>query len=95
MAKSKALIVAYDISENKTRARIRKILREWNVGNQKSVYELRLTQKQAEELFLQLAIQINPDKDNLVMAWLEPRRKVLTKGLGKHTKINKKLFYIR
>ncbi len=95
MAVSKPIIVAYDISKNKARARVRKILKEWNLGNQKSVYECRLTQAQAEELFLQLSREINIATDNLLMAWLEPRRKILTRGLGRGTGIHRKFFHIR
>ncbi|OGR14454.1 MAG: CRISPR-associated endonuclease Cas2 [Desulfobacula sp. GWF2_41_7] len=95
MALSKPIVVAYDISANKKRARARKILKEWNLDNQKSVYECRLTQAQAEELFLQLSREINTKTDNLIMAWLEPRRNILTRGLGKTTSMNKKLFMVR
>ena len=93
MALSRPIVVAYDISVNKKRARVRKILKEWNLDNQKSVYECRLTQ--ADELFLQLSHEIDIKTDNLIMTWLEPLRKILTRGLGKHTSVNKKLFYIR
>ncbi len=89
------IIVAYDISKNKARARVRKVLREWNLDNQKSVYECRLTQVQAEELFLQLSQAMNTDTDNLIMAWVEPRRKVLVKGLGKNSSLEKRLYHIR
>ncbi|SMD05988.1 CRISPR-associated endonuclease Cas2 [Desulfocicer vacuolatum DSM 3385] len=93
MARSHPIVVAYDISKNKIRARVRKILREWNLDNQKSVYECRLTLEQAEELFLQLSAEIDTDTDNLIMAWVEMRRKVLTKGMGNNTSVNKKMFY--
>jgi CRISPR-associated protein Cas2 len=92
---SHPVIVAYDISRNKTRTKVRKVLREWNLDNQKSVYECRLTQAQAEELFLQLGQSIDPDTDNLIMAWIEPRRKVLSRGLGKNTSLRKRFFHIR
>ena len=95
MALSRPIVVAYDIVKNKIRARVRKILKEWNLDNQKSVYECRLTQYQAEELFLQISHEIDKKTDNLIMAWLEPKRKILTLGLGKNTSINKKLFFIK
>ncbi|NWH03866.1 CRISPR-associated endonuclease Cas2 [Desulfobacter latus] len=94
MAKVRPIVVAYDISKNKIRSRVRKILREWNLSNQKSVYECRLTRAQAEELFLQLSHEIDNKTDNLLMAWLEPRRQILTRGLGKATSMGKKLFYV-
>ena len=95
MAMSRPIVIAYDITQNKIRARVRKILKEWNLDNQKSVYECRLTHAQAEELFLQLTYEIDKKTDNIIMTWLEPRRKILTLGLGKHTAINKKVFIIR
>lgn len=95
MAKSRPIVVAYDISGNKNRAKVRKILKEWNLSNQKSVYECRLTQAQAEELFLQLSNEINLETDNLIMAWLEPERKILSIGLGKRSAIDKRLFIIK
>lgn len=95
MAVSKPIVVAYDISKNKVRARVRKILREWNLGNQKSVYECRLTQAQAEELFLQLSHEIDKKTDNILMAWLTPGRKILTRGLGRYTGIHKKYYHIK
>ena len=95
MAVSRPIVVAYDISKNKVRSRVRKILQEWNLGNQKSVYECRLTQTQAEELFLQLSHEIDKKTDNILMAWLTPGRKSLTRGLGRHTGIHKKYYHIK
>ena len=53
MGTIETVIVAYDISKNKVRAKIHKILKEWRLGGQKSVHECRLTKRQAEELFLE------------------------------------------
>jgi len=94
MPRSRPIVVAYDISKNKIRSRVRKVLREWNLDNQKSVYECCLTQEQAEELFLQLSAEIDVKTDNLIMAWIEMKRKVLTKGVGSNTSVNKKNFYV-
>lgn len=95
MAFSRPIVIAYDISKDKSRARVRKILREWNLDNQKSVYECRLTQTQAEELFLQLTEEIDTKTDNILMTWIEPRRKIFKKGLGNRSAINKKVFHIK
>ena len=94
MAVSRPIVVAYDISSNNARARVRKILKEWNLDNQKSVYECRLKQNQAEELFLQLSHEIDTKTDNILMAWLQPGRKVLTRGIGS-TAVDKKMFHIK
>lgn len=82
MSTPKPVIVAYDISSNRVRGRVRKILREWSLGGQKSVHECRLKMWQAEELFLQLSEPLDNGKDRLLMAWLEPHRAVLHRGTG-------------
>ncbi len=82
MSTPKPVVVAYDISNNKARARARKILREWSLGGQKSVHECRLKMRQAEELFLQLSEPLDNGEDRLLMAWLEPHRAVLRRGIG-------------
>ncbi len=82
MAKIRPVVIAYDISSNKIRAKVLRLLRDWSIGGQKSVHEFRLTNAQAEELFLQISDLINPDKDSLMMAWLEPRRRVQFRGVG-------------
>lgn len=83
MGQPRPVLVAYDISDNKIRYRVRKILKEWRLGGQKSVYECRLKQSQAEELFLQLVEKLNQETDRLLMVRLEPHRPVLCRGLGK------------
>ncbi len=87
MPQRQPVIVAYDISKNKTRARVRKILKEWRIGGQKSVFECRLSGDEAEELFLQLSHEIDLKTDNLLLAWVEPRRKILGRGVGKKTNL--------
>ncbi len=90
--KPRPIVVAYDIRENKTRSRVLKVLREWRLDGQKSVHECRLTQKEAEELFLQLGQTIDTATDNLIMAWIEPKRRVLARGIGKTTPLFDKLW---
>ena len=79
---TRPIIVAYDISKNKTRRQVFKILQEWRLDGQKSVHECRLDRRKAEELFLQLGTAIDRKTDNLLMAWVNTRRKVLVRGCG-------------
>jgi len=58
------------------------------------VHECRLKMHQAEELFLQLGDALEKDTDSLLMAWLEPHRPVLCRGLGRDD-INCNLRHIR
>lgn len=79
----KAVVVAYDISENRVRTGVHRVLKEWRLGGQKSVHECRLKMRQAEELFLQLVEPLDRESDRLLMAWLEPHRTVLCRGIGR------------
>ncbi len=86
MAKRK-VVVAYDISDNKTRKRVRKILKDWRIGGQKSVHECLLSMNEAQELFIQLSAPLNHSTDSLMMAWIDSNRTVLCRCLAK-TMIN-------
>ena len=79
---AKPAIIAYDISDNKTRKRIHKILKAWRIGGQKSVHECLLTFRQAEELFLQLGQEIDQGTDKLLLAWIAPGRPAFSRGKG-------------
>ncbi|TIH11475.1 hypothetical protein D0S45_20035 [Marinifilum sp. JC120] len=61
--------ISFDISNNKTRRKIWKILDEWNIARQKSAVICGLTLRQAQELFGQLQNTIDED-DSLLMARL-------------------------
>ncbi len=94
MSSIRQVIVAYDISSNKIRNKVRKIIGEWRLDGQKSVHECRLNNRQAEELFLQIGASMDKNTDKLLMAWLESRRSVLTRGIGK-AKLDNNILHIR
>ena len=54
MLKSKPLIIAYDISENKVRSQVFRLLKKCRIDGQKSVHECRLTTLEAQNLFNQI-----------------------------------------
>jgi len=83
MKKFRPVVFAYDISKDKTRKKIYKILKEWRLDGQKSVHECCLPTHSAEELFIQISSTINKKTDNLIMTWIDPHRKVLARGIGK------------
>ncbi|MFP7753714.1 CRISPR-associated endonuclease Cas2 [Thermodesulfobacteriota bacterium B35] len=70
-------VIAYDISRNRRRRRIFRILKQWRLDAQYSVFECRLTRAEAEELFLQLTGHLDPDTDFLLLAWLDSGRKAV------------------
>ncbi|MBF0452418.1 MAG: CRISPR-associated endonuclease Cas2 [Candidatus Magnetomorum sp.] len=90
MSSHRPIVVAYDISNDKIRKKVFKILKLWRIDGQKSVHECRLTQGQAEELFLQINDPLDQKTDRLLMVWLEQNRKVLTRGIARNL-INCKL----
>ncbi|KPA15874.1 CRISPR-associated protein Cas2 [Candidatus Magnetomorum sp. HK-1] len=84
MRKNRPIVVAYDISDNKARRKVFKILKSWRIDGQKSVHECRLSNYQAEELFLQISDPINQSTDRLMMAWLSQNRKILIRGKARN-----------
>ena len=77
------LIIAYDISDDRIRRQVYRILLNWRLDGQKSVHECRLTRAEAQELFIQLCEFIDPATDQLLFAWLTPDRPVLARGIGR------------
>ena len=73
-------VVAYDISQNKARRRVHRILQDWRIDGQYSVAECVLSYAEAEELFVQLNEQIDPDTDRIAIAWLFQPMRVRTIG---------------
>jgi len=71
----KPVIIAYDISSNKRRRKVFRVLKQWRLDAQYSVFECRLTGAEARELFLQLTDLLDPETDSLLLAWLDKTRK--------------------
>lgn len=67
----KTVIIAYDIASNKRRRSIRAILSEWRVAGQKSVHVCWMTHERAESLFVELCVVADPDKDKLLLAFVQ------------------------
>ncbi len=81
--KRQPAIIAYDIVCNRRRRRLQRCLEKWRLDGQYSVFECRLTMREAEELFLQLAGMIDNDEDSLLLAWVsraEEARVLVGKG---------------
>ncbi len=78
----RAAVVAYDVSDDKIRRRIHKILLEWRLEGQKSVHECLLSPPEARELFIQLGELIDADSDRLMLAWITPGRQAFARGIG-------------
>ena len=72
--KGKACVIAYDISCDKRRRKVFKCLKVWQLDRQYSLFECKLTQSQAEELFLQLTELIKEEEDTLMLVWLDNYR---------------------
>jgi CRISPR-associated protein Cas2 len=68
------VIIAYDIVCDKRRRRVFRCLRKWRLDGQYSLIECRLTQPEANELFLQLVELINEQEDCLLLAWMDQKR---------------------
>jgi CRISPR-associated protein Cas2 len=64
-------VIAYDIVSDKRRRRVARCLRTWRLDGQYSLFECRLTDAEAQELFLQLIDLIDPNEDRLLLAWMD------------------------
>jgi CRISPR-associated protein Cas2 len=76
------MVIAYDISNNKSRRQVHRILKAWRLDGQKSVVECYLTHWESQELLLQLSEYLNLDSDRLVVSRIDPQRKRESLGLG-------------
>jgi CRISPR-associated protein Cas2 len=70
----KPAVIAYDITCDKRRRQAARCLKQWRLDGQYSLTETTLTQREAEELFLQLADIIDTDRDCLLLAWIDQGR---------------------
>jgi CRISPR-associated protein Cas2 len=70
----KPAVIAYDIASDKRRRRVARCLKSWRLDGQYSVFECRLTEREAEELFLELIDLIDTDTDALLLAWMDETR---------------------
>jgi CRISPR-associated endonuclease Cas2 len=68
------VIIAYDVQSNKRRRSVHRCLCKWRLDSQYSVFECRLSAREAEELFLQLTALIDEKGDKLMLAWLDKSR---------------------
>lgn len=72
--KRKAAIIAYDISSNKHRRKVFRCLQIWGLDSQYSLFECYLSQKEADELLLQMTDLIDSETDSLLIAWVDNSR---------------------
>lgn len=91
----KPAIVAYDISDDRIRRAVLRILREWRLDGQRSVHECLLTRAEAEELVVQLAGAMDPATDRLLLAWVNTRRPVVARGIGRAESMGQRLIDVR
>lgn len=91
----RAAVVAYDISNDKSRRAALRILREWRLDGQLSVHECLLDESEAAELMAQLADIMDPATDRLLLAWINVRRPALARGRGRADAGQPRLLAIR
>ena len=73
--KRRAMVIAYDITDNKRRRKLFRVLKNWKLSAQYSVFECKLSQAEASELFLQLTDLLDEEQDMLLLARLDSSRK--------------------
>lgn len=78
------VLVSYDISSNKTRARFHTFLKEFGLNTQKSVFECDLDDQGIAKVLQEARDQLDPATDNLRLyrICVTCQRKVVISGLG-------------
>jgi CRISPR-associated protein Cas2 len=76
-------LFAYDISDDRVRRRVLRLLREWRLDGQLSVHECRLNDVEAARLFECLRADLDFASDHLLFAWVAAQRPILARGKGR------------
>lgn len=82
MSKPSLFVVAYDVTEDKRRGRVRKLLREYGEPVQRSVFEARLTRRERERLLARAERLVDLTTDSLVLYPIAPRSEAGIVALG-------------
>ncbi len=77
-------VVAYDIRDNRSRSRIHRLLKEYGLPTQLSVFECELDAETVSRLTQRLCALLDADSDSLRIYGVCERcaRKVMVQGLG-------------
>jgi len=75
-------LIAYDITQNKRLNRMRKYLKGYSTGGQKSVFECFLTPAEAGEISLVMEGMIRTDEDRVHIFSLDGASRTHTLGIG-------------
>lgn len=81
-------IFCYDISDEKTLYKVSKKLEKYGVRVQYSMFEVRISAKKANDLFVEISSIINPKTDRIFMYYLkEKERNIQRIGIKKGTAV--------
>ncbi len=86
-------LVAYDVSDPARLRRALRVVRDYAVGGQKSVFECFLTSEERGELCHRLDDVVDPEEDRYLVLRLDQRGKVRTLGLGRPP-VDPRWFYL-
>lgn len=75
-------LIAYDICKPQRLNRVRKVLKGYSTGGQKSVFECFLTQGELKKITEIIKKIINPEEDRVHIINLDARSKVHTFGIA-------------
>jgi CRISPR-associated protein Cas2 len=60
-------VIIYDVTDDKRREKLRKLLRHYGVAAQKSAFEARLTSAEKKTLVLQVSRLLDPNEDRFAI----------------------------
>ena len=90
------VVVAYDVVEDRSRQRLRKLLRQFGLPLQKSVFEARLSAKERQRLVERATEIIDPETDQLVVYTIASRQEgsIVVVGLPREEPVQERWFVV-
>ena len=76
------VVVTYDVVEDRARRQLRKLLRQFGLPLQKSVFEARLTAKERTRLVERAEAILDPETDQLVLYTIASRQEHAIRVVG-------------
>ena len=78
-------LLCYDICDPKRLRRVHRLVRDWGVPIQFSMFEIEVNSGQLESLIVQLTDLMNPDEDKVMFYRLNPKQARICLGIEVQT----------
>ena len=81
--RSRLTVVVYDVSDNRRRTRLHRVLKRYGIASQLSAFEARLDRSERQELLAAVRPLIDPAQDRFIMYVIGPADEARIECLGR------------